>query len=489
VSPRFLALDLGAGSGRAMLGSLHAGALELREIHRFPNEPVRRNRSLQWDVLGLWQETKRALDLTGAGRLESVGVDSWGVDFALLGEHGELLENPYHYRDKRTEGMMEAVFKRVSREKIYAITGIQFLPINTLFQLYAASLAAPDLVGAARAVATIPDLLNYWLTGALTSEYTIATTTQLIDAQTRSWATEMLEELGLPTRLLLPLVEPGTLIGEVTHGASARIAGTPVVAPGCHDTASAVAAVSASGTTAFLSCGTWSLLGTELPAPIITLKALALNFTNEGGVCGTTRLLKNIGGLWLLQSCRRRWAAEGHDIAYEALLDAAADETLAFRSLIDPDHPAFLNPSDMPASIARYCRDTRQPEPASPPAFTRTILESLAFKYRAVLESLEGLTGGRFDTIRVVGGGSRNRLLKQWTADATGRTVLAGPVEATALGNIAMQMIATGAVASLAEARAAIDRSFPLERLQPIGAERWDAEYHRFQQYLELTCA
>jgi rhamnulokinase len=489
VSPHFLALDLGAGSGRAMLGSFHGGVLGLREIHRFPNEPVRRNHSLQWDVLGLWQETKRALGLIGSDRLDSVGIDSWGVDFALLGERGELLENPYHYRDKRTEGMMDAVFKRVSREKIYAITGIQFLPINTLFQLYAAWLAAPEMVGAARAVATIPDLLNYWLTGTLTSEYTIATTTQLIDAQTRSWATAMLEEIGLPTRLLLPLIEPGTMIGEVTHGASPRIAGTPVVAPACHDTASAVAAVSASGTTAFLSCGTWSLLGTELPAPLITLKALELNFTNEGGVCGTTRLLKNIGGLWLLQSCRQRWAAEGHDIPYEELLAAAADETLAFRSLIDPDHPAFLNPPDMPASIARYCRDTRQPEPASPPAFTRAILESLAFKYRAVLESLEGLTGGRFDTIRIVGGGARNRLLKQWTADATGRTVLAGPVEATALGNIAMQMIATGAVASLAEARAAIDRSFPLERLEPIAAERWDAQYHRFQQYLEFSCA
>jgi rhamnulokinase len=489
VTTRFLALDLGAASGRAMLGSLHAGVLGLREIHRFPNEPVRRDRSLQWDILRLWQETKRGLELTGRDRLESVGVDSWGVDFALLGEQGDLLENPYHYRDNRTEGMMDAVFKRVSREKIYAITGIQFLPINTLFQLYAACLAAPDLIGAARSVATIPDLLNYWLTGTLASEYTIATTTQLIDAQTRSWATGMIEEIGLPVRLLLPLVEPGARIGRVKDSVSPGLAGTPVIAPACHDTASAVAAVSASGTTAFLSCGTWSLLGTELPAPVITSKALALNFTNEGGVCGTTRLLKNIGGLWLLESCRRHWAAEGQDVAYEELLGAAADGTPAFRSLIDPDYPPFLNPPDMPASIVQYCRDTRQPAPATPPAFARAILESLAFKYRAVLESLEGLTGRRYDTIRVVGGGSRNRLLKQWTADATGRTVLAGPVEATALGNIAMQLVATGAVTSLAEARAAIDRSFPVERFEPVAADRWDAEYRRFQQYVEFTCA
>jgi rhamnulokinase len=489
VSRHFLAVDLGAGSGRAMLGSFHAGVLDLREIHRFPNEPVRRNGSLQWDILRLWQETRRGLDLSGGDRLESVGVDSWGVDFALLGEQGDLLEDPYHYRDKRTEGMMDAVFRRVSREEIYAITGIQFLPINTLFQLYAACLTAPDLVNAATSVATIPDLLNYWLTGTLTSEYTIATTTQLIDAQTRSWATGMLESIGLPTRLLLPLVEPGALIGQVKPGVSPGVGGTPVVAPACHDTASAVAAVPASGTTAFLSCGTWSLLGTERPAPVITVKALKANFTNEGGVCGTTRLLKNIGGLWLLQSCRRHWAAEGQDIAYDELLDAAADETLAFRSLIDPDYPPFLNPIDMPASIAQYCRGTRQPEPATPPAFARAILESLAFKYRAVLESLEAVTGQRFDTIRVVGGGSRNRLLKQWTADATGRTVLAGPAEATALGNIAMQMLATGAVTSLAEARAAIDRSFPVERFEPITADRWDAEYRRFQQYVEFTCA
>jgi rhamnulokinase len=279
------------------------------------------------------------------------------------------------------------------------------------------------------------------------------------------------------------------MIGPLKASASAACDGTPLVAPACHDTASAVASVSASGNVAFLSSGTWSLLGTEVDKPVITARALALNFTNEGGVAGTTRLLKNIGGLWLLQSCRLHWRSQGHDLPYEALVAGASDERLAFRSLIDPDYPLFLNPTDMPATIAQYCRMTGQPEPDAPIAYARAILESLAFKYRAVLESLEELTGRRFDEIRIVGGGARNRLLKQWTADATGRTVTAGPAEATALGNIGLQMMATGAVGSLSEARAVIDRSFPVERFAPLAADRWDAEYRRFQQYVEFTCA
>jgi rhamnulokinase len=489
VSARFLAFDLGAESGRAMLGTLDHGVLALREIHRFSNEPVRQNGSLQWDILHLWREMQRAFELNGRMRLDSVGVDSWGVDYALIGERGNLLENPYHYRDRRTNGAMEAVFDRVSRDRIYAITGIQFLPINTLYQLFAACRRTPDLIDAARALVTIPDLLNYWLTGAMTTEYTVATTTQLIDARTRTWATRMLEEIGLPTRLLQPLVQPGTRIGSLQASASPACSGTPVIAPACHDTASAVASVSASGNVAFLSSGTWSLLGTEMDQPVVTARALALNFTNEGGVAGTTRLLKNIGGLWLLQSCRQHWRSHGHDVPYETLVAGAADERLAFRSLIDPDYPSFLNPTDMPATIAEYCRMTGQPEPGEPIAFARAILESLAFKYRAVLESLEELTGRRFDEIRMVGGGARNRLLKQWTADATGRAVTAGPAEATALGNIGMQMIATGAVGSLTEARTMIERSFPVERFEPLAADRWDAEYRRFQQYVEFTCA
>jgi rhamnulokinase len=485
VGESFLAFDLGAESGRAILGRLHAGVLDIREIRRFPNEPIRRNGSLYWDIQRLWQELGIALEDAAGTRPASVGVDGWGVDYALLGERGNLLENPHHYRDLRNEGMVEAVLEHVSRDRIYAVTGIQFLQINTLFQLYAACRLTPDLVAAAHALVTIPDLLNYWLSGRLCSEYTIATTTQFIDAQARTWATSLLAEIGLPTRLLTEIVQPGTVVGGLRADAVPALGGIPVVAPACHDTASAVASVSAGGSTAFISSGTWSLMGTEMDAPVMTARARDLNFTNEGGVCGTIRLLKNISGLWLLQSCRRSWAADGRALEYGPLLSAAADDRLAFRSLIDPDHHTFLNPDDMPAQIAQYCRRTSQPEPSGPPAFTRAILESLAMKYRVVLESLEELTGRRFEQIRIVGGGSRNRLLNQFTADATGRAVLAGPVEATALGNIGMQLLAIGAVSSLAEGRAVIDRSFPVERFEPVATDRWDEQYRRFQQYLD----
>lgn len=482
----FLAFDLGAESGRAILGRFQSGLLDVSEIYRFPNEPVQYRGELHWDVLRLWHEMKKALESTSLPKLESIGIDTWGVDFALLGERGNLIENPYHYRDARTEGIMDAVFTRMPREKIYAVTGIQFLPFNTLYQFYAASRSTPKLINAAEALVTIPDLLNFWLSGNLVSEYTNATTTQFVDARTRTWAADLLRELNLPSRLLKSIVKPGTVIGELRDAVSSALAGTPVVAPACHDTGSAVAAVSASGKSVFLSSGTWSLLGAELPKPVITPKARDLNFTNEGGVCGTIRLLKNIAGLWLLQSCRRCWATSGQNFTYEELTDAAtANERHGFVSLFDPDHQAFLHPDNMLSAIAEYCRRTGQAAPSDPPAYTRAILESLAFKYRNVLDSLEELTGIRFEEIRVMGGGSKNHLLNQFTADATGRTVVAGPAEATALGNIVMQMLATGAVASLAEARQVIDRSFPVARFEPTAPDRWDSQYRRFQNYLE----
>ena len=492
MTTQYLAFDLGAQSGRAMLGRFRHGSLDLEEVGRFPNEPVRQNGSVQWDILRLWLEMKRALERVSDRRLESIGVDAWGVDYALVGERGNLLENPYHYRDRRNDGMMDAVFDRVSPDRLYAVTGIQFLQINTLVQLFAACRLTPEVVDAARSLATIPDLLNYWLTGRLCSEYTIATTTQLVNATARTWATKMIEEIGLPSRLLTAIIAPGSTVGPLRSDVSPALAGTPVIAPACHDTASAVASVFAGGDTAFISSGTWSLLGTELSAPIITTTARDLNFTNEGGVGGTIRFLKNITGLWMLQACRQCWAAQGddvQDVQYGELIAAAGDSHLAFRSLIDPDHHMFLDPANMPESIREYCRQTGQPEPSTPAAFTRAILESLAFKYRVVLESLERLTGVRIEVIRIVGGGSRNALLNQFTADATGRSVVAGPAEATALGNIAMQMVATGAVASLADARRIIGESFPGERFEPIASDRWDAEYRRFLEYVELTCA
>ena len=488
MSAHFLAFDLGAESGRAIVGRLRADVLDIREIHRFANEPVRQNGSLQWDILRLWFEMRRSferLDVTG---IESLGVDTWGCDFALLGEDGTLVQNPYHYRDVRTDGVMEAVFKRIPADEIYAITGIQFLPFNTLYQLYAACQATPKLIDAASTLLTVPDLLNYWLTGTRVSEYTNATTTQFVDARTRDWAMPLLSELGIPTRLLPPVVEAGTVLGRLRSDVCGTLTDTPVVAPACHDTGSAVAAIAGGPHRAFLSSGTWSLLGTEVPAPIITQRSRELNFTNEGGVSGTTRLLKNIAGMWLLQACRRTWASEGHSLGYDELLAMANDDRQAFKVLFDPDHPGFLHPPNMVTAIGEYCRDTGQAAPEGPGGYTRAILESLAFKYRFVIDSLHELTGHTIQEIQIVGGGSRNRLLNQFTADATGCTVLAGPIEATALGNLALQMVGTGAVDSLDHARRIIERSFPVDRFLPTDRDRWDSQYRRFQQYLELTC-
>ena len=489
MSARFLAFDLGAESGRAMSAQLRAGVLELSEVCRFANEPVRVDGSLYWDAPQLWLHVEQALDqaAAGAARYESIGVDAWGCDYGLLGEHGELVGNPYHYRDARTDGVMEDVFTRVPRARIYDVTGIQFLTFNTLFQLVAASRHTPRLLEAAIQLGTIPDILNYWLTGEWRAEYTSATTTQMIDARRREWALDLLRELDLPLRLLPPLVEPGSQLGTLKRSVCAALAGTPIVAPACHDTGSAVASVPAHDGRAFLSSGTWSLLGTEIGRPVITPGALDGNFTNEGGVGGTTRLLKNIAGLWLLQACRRDWARAGRRYDYDELMREAADDRFAFRSLFDPDDPGFFHPSDMPAAIAASCRRTAQPEPDSAGAFARAVLESLAFKYRVVLDALEDLTGTPIREVQIVGGGSRNTLLNQFTADATGRSVIAGPVEATALGNIAMQMVATGAVSDIAEARRLIERSFPVQRFEPAAADRWNRHYRRFQDYVEPT--
>ena len=470
-----------------MLGRLRAGVLDLSEVHRFPNEPHRADGALRWNAERLWSDVRHALDIASSPSLEAVGVDAWGVDYALLDDDGGLLEDPYHYRDARTAGEMERLFSVVSRDRIYATTGIQCLPINTLYQLHAACRETPAIIARARTLLTIPDFFNYRLTGRRCTEYTIATTTQCVDAGTRTWATPLLAAAGLPAQLFAPIVDAGTVVGSVSAAASPSRSGTPVVATAGHDTASAVAAVHAGAGTAFLSSGTWSLLGTELPAPILTPEARDRNFTNEGGVCGTIRLLKNISGLWLLQACRRSWAAAGQAPSYDALLGAAADERHAFRSLIDPDHEQFVNPDDMPSSIDAYCRRTGQPAPDGHGGYTRAILESLACKYRLVLESLETVTGRRVDEIRIVGGGSRSRLLNQFTADATGRRVIAGPAEATALGNIAMQMLAIGAAGSLGEVRDMIERSFPVERFEPVAHDRWDAHNRRFKDYVDAA--
>jgi rhamnulokinase len=486
----YLAFDFGAESGRAVLAHLQSGILTTNEVHRFANEPVACGGSLHWDVARLWFEVRKALDDLPETELASIGVDAWGVDYALLGQHGELLQNPYHYRDRRTDGVMEEVFKRVTREEIYEATGIQFMPINTLYQLFAAQRDPLKVVDVAKRLLTIPDLFNYWLTGNAVCEFTNATTTQMVDPVKRTWATALMQRLELPVHLPAPIVESGSIIGTLLPGITVRssLVGTTVIAPACHDTGSAVAAISARDGTAFLSSGTWSLLGTELDAPVVTSDALRLNFTNEGGVNGTTRLLKNVMGLWLLRCCRQSWTSQGYCYDYRELSELASNAP-PFCHLIDPDDESFLRPPDMPRAIDTFCERTHQPSPRAPGAFVRTVLESLAFKYRIVLRNLELVSGRRMEQIRVIGGGSKNRLLNQLTADATGRRVLAGPAEATALGNVAMQILATGGASSLREVRSMVDRSFPTEVFEPRETDKWDGQAQRFEQYCEGTYA
>jgi len=487
----YLAFDFGAESGRVVLAHLQSGVLTTEEVHRFANEPVEYGESLHWDVPRLWLEVRKALAGIEAVALAGIGVDAWGVDYALLGERGELLQNPYHYRDRRTQGVMEEVFRKISKEEIYQATGIQFMPINTVYQLFAARRDTPGILRAAERFLTIPDLFNYWLTGNTVCEFTNATTTQLVNPVKRAWATELWQRLELRPDLPAPIVEPGSIIGTLLPGiarSSSSLSGATVIATASHDTGSAVAAISARDGTAFLSSGTWSLVGTELDAPVITPQAQRLNFTNEGGVNGTTRLLKNVMGLWMLQGCRQSWNAQGHCYDYRELMELAGRER-SFCHLVDPDDESFLRPNDMPTAINEFCGKTHQPAPSTPGAYVRAILESLAFKYRMVLRNLEQVSGKRIEQVRVIGGGSKNRLLNQFTADASGRRVLAGPAEATALGNVAIQILATGAASSLQEVRAIVDRSFPTKVFEPLETDKWNQQAERFEQYCEMIYA
>ena len=462
----YLAFDLGAESGRAILGTLDAGRLAVEELHRFPNTPVRVFDALYWDTLRLWHEIQRGLAVAGRERrlhIDGVGIDTWGVDFGLLGADGALADNPRHYRDARTNGVMEKLFAIVPRPEVFAQTGIQFMQLNSLYQFYALKLAGSPVLAAARTLLFMPDLFNYWLTGVARAELTIASTSQFYDPRRKTWAMPLLERLGLPTAILPEIVAPGTLLGPLLDliAEPAGLSGVRVYATGCHDTASAVAAVPAEGSNwCYISSGTWSLMGAELDDPIINEQVLAQNLTNEIGAAGKVRFLKNIAGLWLLQECRRAWALEGTEYTYGDLVRMAASARphLAY---IDPD--AFLEPGDMPRKIAAHCRATGQKPPDTPGEFARVILESLAERYRQVLDSLESLAGRRFDIIHIVGGGSRNALLNQFVADATGRTVVAGPGEATAIGNVLIQAIGAGELSGLAEARALVRQSFPAE--------------------------
>ena len=473
----YLAIDLGAGSGRVMLGRFDGERLAVEELHRFGNPGVEILGRLHWDALGLFREMRQGMSAAAVFKPVSLGVDTWGVDFALLDRDGDLLRNPYHYRDARTLGKMDEAFSVVPRERIFESTGMQFMEFNSLFQLF--SMKGSPALEAARSLLMMPDLFHYWFTGERVCEFTDTTTSQCYDPRRRDWARSVLEALGLPTEIFGEVVDPGTDLGGL-RPSIADECGLPamrVVAPGTHDTASAVAAVPAQeGDWAYLSSGTWSLLGVEADRPHVTPAVLAKNFTNEGGVCRTTRLLKNICGLWLLEECRREWSRHGVATEYAELV-AQAGECEAFRSLVDVDAPEFVAPGDMPGRIADACRRTGQPVPESTGQFARAIFESLALKYRSVLADLAEITGRPPGVLHVVGGGSRNELLCQYAADACGIPVMAGPVEATAAGNSLMQGIASGRIGDLAEGRAIVRRSFDLIHYwpDPRTAGGWDA--------------
>lgn len=474
---RYLAIDLGAESGRAILGELAGGRLAIEELHRFPNGPVAQAGGLFWDSERLWREILHSIDIAAVERgiaLEGIGVDTWGVDFALLDGEGNMIEEPRHYRDPRTNGMMEKLFQVVPREQVFEYTGIQFMQLNTLYQLYAMQLEGAPALAKARRLLNLPDFFNYRLTGEARSEATIASTTQFFNPCSMTWATELFERLNLPGEILGPIVPPGTALGRMKQAQHA-----PVYATAGHDTAAAVAAVPSEGGDGwcYISSGTWSLMGVEVDRPVIDARSLALNYTNEVGVGGKIRLLKNIAGLWLLQECRRAWSAEGGAPDYAALARMAA-EARPFTAAINPD--AFSEAGDMPRRIANYCVQTGQTPPATRGEFARTILESLALRYRQVLESLATLTGHAIDTIHIVGGGSRNMVLNGFVADATGRRVVAGPAEATALGNILVQAMGAGEVADLDEIRTVVRASCAPTTIEPHPAPAWDRAYERF---------
>jgi rhamnulokinase len=458
----FLAFDLGAESGRAILGQLAGERLRLSEVYRFPNVPVRLPDGLHWDVLRLWSEIKESL---------------------------RLLANPYHYRDSRTDGILAEAFRLVPRQEIFAQTGIQFMPINSLYQLLAMVIQRSPLLDVAQTFLTMPDLFNYWLTGRQVSEFSIATTTQCYDPRQGDWARLLLERFGIPTHIFPPILPSGTVLSPLLPPLAEEVGlgSVPIIAPACHDTASAVAAVPAEGEDfVYISSGTWSLLGTELPEPIINEQSLAFDFTNEGGVGGTFRFLKNITGLWLVQECRRTWARQGQEFSYDELTPMAA-QTAPLQSIVDPDDGEFAKHGDMPARIQAFCQRTGQTVPQSPGEVVRCALESLALKYRWVLERLEKILGRRLEPIHIVGGGAQNWLLCQLTADATGRRVVAGPVEATAIGNIIVQAMAREYVASLAEGRRLVRNSCHLATYEPVSSLGWEAAYGRLASLIGET--
>ena len=486
----YLAIDLGAESGRIMAGLWNGNAIRLEEVHRFPNGPVYLGDSLRWDVVRLWAEIQTGLTLAAkkyGKAIVSVGADTWGVDYVLLNRHDEMLGQPYAYRDARTNGMMEKAFRKVPRTEIFAQTGLQFMQFNSLFQLLAAKQHTPELLDATDCLLFMPDFLHWALCGSRVAEFTIASTSQCLNPLTRNWATGLLKKFGLPTRMFPKVVAPGTQLGTLRPGVADRtgLHKINVVAPPAHDTASAVAGVPTANTGkanwAYISSGTWSLMGAEVNKASLSARTQELNLTNEGGLDGTYRLLKNIMGLWLVQQCKRAFDARGRKYEYAQLAQMAA-KAPALRSIVNPDDSRFLNPPDMPKAIQDFCRETRQPVPKTEGELVRCAYESLALKYREALGWLEELTGNRIEVIHIVGGGSKSAILNQFAADACQRPVITGPVEATALGNLLVQVRASGELASLAEMREVVRRSSDVAACQPGKPAAWEDASARFAE-------
>ena len=486
---KMLAIDLGASSGRGIIGEFDGEKLALRENHRFSNDPVKINGAFSWDILRIFYEIKNAIRAcanSGDRDINTIGIDTWGVDFGLLGKDGKLLENPYNYRDARTDNINIEAYKRISKDKLYDITGLQYLPFNTIFQLLSLAIQRPHILENADKLLLIPDLLNYFLTGIKKTEYTIASTSALLNAKSRDWDASLFAPMGIKESLFTEIVRPGNILGgllpeilEDTGDIKAR-----VVNVASHDTGSAIAAVPASGENfVYISSGTWSLMGTESQEPIINEKSALYDFTNEGGVNGTIRVLRNVMGLWLSQESRRQWEREGERVSFDEL-ESAALQVEPCKSLVNVDLPEFIAPGNMPERIRAFCSRTGQPVPQSKGEIIRCIFDSLALKYKRTLAQINELQGFDAPYIHVVGGGTKERVLCQFTADACGVPVYAGPVEATAIGNIAVQMMALGEISSLGEARAIIARSFETVRYEPVNTALWDDAFVRYEKLL-----
>lgn len=483
---KFLAFDFGASSGRAMLATFDGEKITLEEKHRFSNDPVEINGCLHWDVLRLFFEIKQGIlkcANSGDRDIDCIGIDTWGVDYGLLDADDKLLGNPYHYRDTRTDGMYDKAFAVVPKEKIYAETGIAFNWFNTLFQLLSSKLSNDVTLNNAKTLLFMPDLFNFFLTGKKRAEYTIASTSQMFDSKTHTWAKSLLEKFDIPTDIFPEMIYPGEVVGNVKPELAEElgIGEVPVIAVASHDTGSAVASVPVVDEKDFIyiSSGTWSLMGVELDAPNVSEGALEHNFTNEGGVNKTIRFLKNIMGLWLIQESRRQWDREGELLSFDEL-EKQANEATPFASLIDPDYPAFQTPGNMPKRIREYCKNTGQKVPETKGEIVRCIAESLAFKYRRTIEGMEEVNGKKYNSVHIVGGGIKDKMICRFTANATKRIVKAGPVEATSIGNVLVQAMAVGAISDLNEGRKVVKNSFDIARYEPENSAAWDEAYEKW---------